>query len=303
MLERILTATDFSPAGARALQAALRWAVRTGAALRVVHAIPPRRRLDGLLGGTRVRSLVTGRAAAALKSDLDALQPPADLEISSGIVEGTAARAILREANAFRADLLVVGARGERDVHGMPQGLGATAHGIMRSATVPVLLVRTAPTDTPPIVIAAVDLGAGSAAVVRWAALASGGAPVHVLNAFDVPYAERLVAYGMAESTIDVYSADEHARRERELAELARAAGEPLHPGSTTRVERGDAARRLYELARAAGATCAVVGTHAPHPFRRPATGYGSVCRYATEHLPCDVLVVPPGATPPPRGE
>lgn len=294
MLGRILTATDFSAAGARAVRVAASWAERHGAALRIVHAVPPRRWLGVRYPGTNVRSRIAGGAAEALKRAVASLELPAELEVSTGIVEGGASRAVLREAEAFGAELLVVGARGEHDVERLPAGLGGTAAKLVRDACVPLLLVRRAPERAPPVVVAAVDLSPASSAVLQWAATAARGEPVRILHAYAVDFADRLAAYGFSERALEIYTADEHAARERALAALlpARLAHSKII------VTRGDAARVLYEAVREADATCVVLGKHG-WTRRRPSTGYGSVCRYATEHLACDVLVVPREARTP----
>jgi nucleotide-binding universal stress UspA family protein len=57
-------------------------------------------------------------------------------------IGGAAADAIVREARKQRADLLVLGTHGHRGLRRMV--LGSDAEQVVRSASVPVLLVRAA---------------------------------------------------------------------------------------------------------------------------------------------------------------
>jgi nucleotide-binding universal stress UspA family protein len=74
--------------------------------------------------------------ALALKEDL---KPKLVMRETIG---GAAADAIVREAKKQRADLIVLGTHGRRGVRRMV--LGSDAEQVVRSATVPVLLVKGA---------------------------------------------------------------------------------------------------------------------------------------------------------------
>lgn len=294
MALRVLTATDFSPAGGRAVRTAARWCSRESGALRIVHAIPPRRWLTGTFGDGRLRSTVASRAADALRQCIGSPEFAGAFEVSTGIVEGRASQVILREASAFRADLLVVGARGEGEIADVAGGLGATASKLVVATRQPLLLVRRRTGDEPAIVIVALDLESGSDAVLAWAVRAARGGRLHPLHVYDVPFAERLAVYGLAKSAVDVYTGEEQARREHRLSELLSQVALPDDVSlAPPKVLRGHATTQLEEHARVLDATCVVLGKHAAHSSRRSASQLGSVCAHAASHVRSDVLVVP----------
>lgn len=289
-IERILVGTDFSAFAARAVNAAAAWARRTRAALRIIHVAPPKRQLAGFWrAGTRTATTAYRRAADTLEQLASAVDPARELEISTELLTGKASREIARAASEFDCDLLVVGAHGEHEPGAYHSSLGHTAAKLLAATREPLLLVRRQPTTEPAVVVAAVDLSSVSDAVMAWAGIAAAGGSVHVVHAYEVPFAARLEAYGLAESAIDVYARDEHERRDQALAALIGRVG----PTDVTRiVERGDAVRLLFSQLRRLDSTLIVIGKHAPR--RTPSTTFGSVCRYVATFSPTDVLVVPP---------
>jgi nucleotide-binding universal stress UspA family protein len=291
-MERILVGTDFSVASARAVQVAAAWARRTAAALRVVHVVPPKRSLIGLWAvDLTTVSAVHHRAGAALKRLAEGLDPARQIEISTGLVAGAASMQIARAARDFRADLLVMGARGEQEVGLRELTLGGTAIKLLSTTSVPLLLVRTAAAEAPAWVLAAVDFSPVSKSVLTWArrCIVANGR-IDVFHAYEAPFAARLDAYGISRESIDLYSDEEQKQRERELDSLIAATGGDV----TVRpiVERGVSFARLIERIRQLDPDLVVVGKHASR--RRPADWAGSVSRHTAFFSPSSVLIVPP---------
>lgn len=294
-VERVLVATDFSAAGQRAVQAAADWARREAAALRIVHVAPPARRLAGLWQlSMRDMHAVHRQAADALRRAVEAIDPARQLDVSTGLVTGPAARQVARAAVDYRADLLVIGARGEHETTTGQPGLGGTATKLVGMTQVPLLLARH-PTAAPPNVLAAIDLTAVSSAVLQWASRCAVGGELSVFHAYEVPFASRLEAYGVAAGTLDVYTADENDKHDCQLTSLIASTcpGRDVH----RIVERGDAASRLLAHVQRLGPTVLVLGKHSSRPGRPVSTTYGSVCRHAAFFSPTDVLIVPAVAT------
>lgn len=290
-VERILVATDFSAAGERAVTAGVRWAQRERAALRLLHVAPGRRLIGGLLGSRRLAIEVASAAKSALAELTAGVDPERELEISSALVTGAASREIARAAVEFDADLVVVGVRGEHE-HGAP-GLGGTAAKLVDRLERPLLLARNpAPPASAPVVIAGVDLGPTSRAVVGWALRAAAGGTLHVVHVYELPYAGRLAAYGFSSAALGVYSEREQADRERALAALLVPAAGAADVRIEHVVERGRAASLLAAHRARRHAGTIVVGRHR-RGVRSPA-GFASVCRDVAQFAPCDVLVVPP---------
>lgn len=291
-LNRILVATDFSAAGDQAVREAEVWARRHSAALRIVHIVPPRRRLSGLWGADAATVAVVHRSAAdALRRRAHAVDASRLLEVSTALLTGRASKEIVRAARAFDSDLLVIGSHGARgDLGDGPVPLGGTASALVRSTPVPLLIVRRPPPDTSGVVLAAVDLTPVSNAVLRWAGAGAADGTLHALHAYEVAFAERLEAYKLASETIDVYTNEEHARREQQLADLLR----EVQLGAGKRiVVRGDAVQTLFEHMRRLDVALVVLGQHWRHKGRRDSSTFGSVCRYVTSFAQTNVLVVP----------
>jgi nucleotide-binding universal stress UspA family protein len=142
--KRILAAVDGSKASGKGLGEALRLAKAEGARLCLVHVVnefPAYAALEAPVPFDLVPALRAGgkkilaRAVAAARKA--GVKPAAVLRESVG---GAAADFIVREARKQRADLIVLGTHGRRGVRRLV--LGSDAEQIVRTAPVPVLLVR-----------------------------------------------------------------------------------------------------------------------------------------------------------------
>jgi len=144
---KILVALDGSAASGKGLREAVRVAKAEGAQLFMLHVVDEFQAfsaLDGMVaapaadlipalreGGQRV---LDKAQALARKQGVQA-KP-----ILREMVGGPAADPIVREARKVGADLIVLGTHGRRGVRRMV--LGSDAEQVVRTATVPVLLVR-----------------------------------------------------------------------------------------------------------------------------------------------------------------
>jgi len=141
---RILVAVDGSNAANRGLREAIRLAKEEGAQLFLIHVVneyyafatldgaPPLDIVPMLREGGKK---ILGKAAA--EAAKQGLKPKPALRETIG---GPAATAIVREAKKQRADLIVLGTHGRRGVRRLV--LGSDAEQVVRTAPVPVLLVR-----------------------------------------------------------------------------------------------------------------------------------------------------------------
>jgi nucleotide-binding universal stress UspA family protein len=141
---RILAAVDGSAASTKGLREALRLARSERAQLTILHVVNeylPYIGFEGAMpvditpalreGGKRVLSRA---AAAAAKQGVKAKA------VLREIFGGPAATVIVREAARAGADLIVLGTHGRRGVRRLV--LGSDAEQVVRTARVPVLLVR-----------------------------------------------------------------------------------------------------------------------------------------------------------------
>jgi nucleotide-binding universal stress UspA family protein len=289
-IERVLVATDFSRAGQCAVDVAAQWARHAHAQLRIVHVTPPKRWLGGVWGlDPSTGDSIELHAANALKEVAKGADPQGTIELSTGVLSGTASQSIAAAARDYHADLVVVGARGERDAIGDPV-LGGTSAKLLATAGVPLLLIRRTRKDAHSGVVAALDLSPRSRSVLEWADFAAAEQHLYAYHVYDVPFAARLEAYGLATSAIDVYSKQAHAQREANLSALVASIG---RSGVTTyAIERGDPAVLVGRFVESVRPSLVVIGKHVKVKRSSPASSVGSVCRYVANSVAADVLVV-----------
>lgn len=147
MFKRILVAVDASETGELALQTAIRLAAEWQAQLlRIVHVVDlvninvgaefldqPRLSGEIVKNGQAVLSRSEAEAAAgdvAFETHLITIET-----MKQGIPE-----VIVNDAEAWAADLIVIGTHGRRGLRRL--FLGSVAEGVARAATTPVLLIR-----------------------------------------------------------------------------------------------------------------------------------------------------------------
>ena len=145
---KILVAVDGSAASAKGLREALRLAKAEGARLFILHVVdeyPAFAALVGMMAGAPGADLVPAlreggkRVLARAKTTAGKAGVPAKA-ILREMLSGPAAYPIVREAKKLGADLIVLGTHGRRGVRRLV--LGSDAEQVVRTASVPVLLVR-----------------------------------------------------------------------------------------------------------------------------------------------------------------
>lgn len=135
----ILFPTDFSPSSQRAFDICVLLARATGASVCIVHAFDDPEITDPVF-----RKRVLTRRAKEAESVLQELVERTsddDLEVHSRLHVGLPSdEAILQEADARSADLIVLGAYGRRGLR--DYDIGPTARMVLRHASCPVLTVK-----------------------------------------------------------------------------------------------------------------------------------------------------------------
>ena len=140
---RILVPVDGSPTSNAGLDEAIKLAKLTGARIRLVHV------LDGNLFGIGCETFVGdvlgmlseagARILTEAKARVDSSGAPVDTFITDMFGERVC-DVVADQANIWKADLIVLGTHGRRGARRLL--LGSDAEQIVRSAPVPVLLVR-----------------------------------------------------------------------------------------------------------------------------------------------------------------
>lgn len=146
MYQRILVPVDGSPISDRGLQEAIGLARLTRASLRLVHVmdmITYAAALDLHAGAAGDMAVAMREAGEKILAHCKAPALAAGLDVTTVLAEGhsgSVAEQVLDQARRWGADLIVLGTHGRR---GLGRFLiGSDAEQILRSAPVPVLLVR-----------------------------------------------------------------------------------------------------------------------------------------------------------------
>lgn len=147
MYERILVPIDGSDTSQFGLKEAIRIAQLTHARVRLIHVIDE---LSFAMTADAYRyhagellDLLRKNGAKLLESALESVRA-AGIDADSVLYENldrTVQQRVLDEASAWKADLIVIGTHGRRGARRLI--LGSSAEGILRAATVPVLLLRS----------------------------------------------------------------------------------------------------------------------------------------------------------------
>jgi len=140
-MKNILLAVDDSPAGLAAARMAVKLAAESAGRLRAVHVLVDGA-VDALLGAQASGAGVRGRRASGATAVLEHVADLADqagVPVETRAVAGVPARCILEQANAWAAELIVMGGAG-RGLRGEPY-MGSAVRQVLEFAEVPVMVV------------------------------------------------------------------------------------------------------------------------------------------------------------------
>ncbi|HIQ04186.1 MAG TPA: universal stress protein [Anaerolineae bacterium] len=139
MFKRILLAVDESEHSKKALELARDIARLTGAHIVVVHAFSP---IPTFLGSENYAAVAARSITEGERITEEAAEKlrEAGLEVTTEVLEGPAADAILRVSRVQQCDLIVMGSRGRSELEGLL--LGSVSHRVLERANCPVLIAR-----------------------------------------------------------------------------------------------------------------------------------------------------------------
>jgi nucleotide-binding universal stress UspA family protein len=141
----IVHPTDFSRASEAALEVARALARDHGARLIVIHVVPLDPYLDGKLAA-EIDIRDYQRSLDLMRKRLDG--PDLKHRVETRLVRGFEAEEILREAQDFAADLIVMGTHGRSGLRRLL--MGNTAQSVLPKAACPVLVVKAPPGEAIP---------------------------------------------------------------------------------------------------------------------------------------------------------
>jgi nucleotide-binding universal stress UspA family protein len=147
MYQRILVPVDGSATSARGMAEAIALARLTGAQLRLLHVVDEMSfslAADGFSGmaGEMLSMLREGgvKVLAAAQAQVEAAGLKVDTVLKDSF-QGRVCDLVVAEAEAWPADLIVIGTHGRRGAGRL--FMGSDAEQVLRLASVPVLLVRS----------------------------------------------------------------------------------------------------------------------------------------------------------------
>lgn len=286
-LRRIVVGTDFSSGAAHALQRAILLAGEHGATLEIVHVTAPiRRSLLERLGGN-VPDLERLHAGSQLQlAEMAHDATTSGVEARAHLLMGSPVPTLRKAAERWRAQLLVVGVRGERRVRDAV--FGTTAERLAERAPVDILLVRQGPRARHESVLACVDLDDTATEVVAKAMSVCPGRTIRVLHAFEAPLEAKMRGAGVDHEAIALHRRVSREDSKRKLGKLLDAVGGPerslvpvLRSGYPPTVIRKSVTRFGCDLV--------VLGRNRS---RLGELFVGSVSKHVMREVECDVLVV-----------
>lgn len=144
MYETILHATDGSPFSSAAAEAAVDLAAQYDATLHVVSVVELDVAFSEAISEQMLKDLEKrGRQAVGEVAEQAGARGVSD--VHTAVVRGAPHRAILDYADEHGADLVVVGTHGRKGLDRLL--LGSVAERVLRTATVPVMVVRGEPEE------------------------------------------------------------------------------------------------------------------------------------------------------------
>lgn len=279
-LSRLLVASDLSARSDRAVERAVALAYEHQAKLDVLHIV------DEDLPAMMAQR-VEDAAEQLMREHLAAIVAAGQIDVTVAVRVGRGYEAILNEADASDAELVVLGAH--REDAFKDRFRGTTVERVTRFGDRPVLLVRDRARAQYRRVLAGVDFSVCSRRAVEFANRLVLAGEFHLVHAYQVPFKGFL------------YGADTHGQVSRqheeqlkrtvmeEFAAFQRIAGSTdsradliLREGDPQRVLRTEIDRLAPDLL--------VVGTHGRTGVARALLG--SVAEALLREPPCDVLAV-----------
>jgi nucleotide-binding universal stress UspA family protein len=293
---KVLVAYDFSDASNEALEQAKSEAKAIGGTLGICHVTPivyepvpffSQFRQDAALDMAAME--VETRSAVEDKVHASLGQQPAEIFVEGGVPYAE----IIRRAEAWSADLVVVGSHGRGGI--ARALLGSVAERVVRHAHVSVLVAR--PVKKTGLVLAATDLSEASLPVVEAAARAAErrNARLVVMTAVDWSQAAWSAVAGAPFGATPVLPpADVQAQVRAAMSEAMKRELERARANGDVEVVEGFPDSAIPAQAEELGAELVVVGTHGRTGLARLALG--SVAEHVVRSAGCSVLVVRSGA-------
>lgn len=285
-LRTLLVPTDLSKGAELALERALLLPLAPGAKIHIIHVLP-----SDLPAKVRAKAESEARARLEqMASHARKSKAAVEGDVTAELLRGEPFVEIIRASRSLNADLIVLGRHGRRPIRDM--FIGSTAHRVIRTGDVPVLVVNIKPTHPYRHPVIATDLEDSSRRTVELALRILGPHMklVNVVHAFHVPF-EGFVTPS--------YSARERSEWRRSYQETAAtgltkflAPYRDIGVRWKTFVRQGDPRSVVLAAAAWRNADLIAVGTHGRSGIAHALIG--SVAEWIVTTATCDVLVARP---------
>ena len=294
-LDTIVIGTDFSPDSI----ATANWVGETlapAATLVLAHAIePPARSAFPVAETLPSEALATAARAEARERFDEIVSAIHGRVVKTEIRVGRSHRVIMDLARELEADLIAVGPH--RNYAHSSMLLGPTADVLIRSSGLPVVIGPRAPTRHSTRVVAGVTDSSAMPQVFAYADYLANrlGARLTLVSALEAAAYSHMAslaaahAHGDDERARDEIEAGVRSQTMRWLWQAAAAGIDPMR--IDIRVEHGEAADALLEVARQERAALIVLGGHTP--VRHLPAVMGKTVRHVVYRARCGVVVVP----------
>lgn len=289
-IDRVVAATDLSPASELAVEQAALLAKRWGAALFLLHVFN-----DGFWATLKalyqaeqwVGTEPVLAARQRLSQQVRELGERHGLKVSGETRTGRAATEIAAFCREEDAQLLVVGEHGEDWIGDTL--VGGTALKVLKRAERPVLLVRRPVSPEVSHILVATDFSETSMRAAELAGMLFPESHRELVHAYSVAFEGRMRLAGASSEDIERYRKDELARAEQQILQQVRTlrARSPARP----LLLHGYPAAALIQEAERARADLIVIGKHGGTVLDERLLG--SVTHNVLYGARCNVLLVP----------
>ena len=288
---KVLAALDFEDSSLEALRQADALARGVGGTLAVCHVLPVAHDLSALLleRGLPASEKLAAEEASARDALRERARSKLGIELSEVFVErGTAYAEIVRRAETWGADFIVVGSHGHSALTSAL--IGSSAERVARHAHASVLVAR--PVAKGGVVLAATDLSELSLPALEAGAAAAkrSGAKLVVASVLELPDPVAISAASLIGAAPAVPSAEVLNELRTVLRSTLQQTLTRLGVTAEIRVLEGSAAPGIVDCADELGAELIVVGTHGRTGLVRFALG--SVAERVIRNAKSSVLCV-----------
>ncbi len=282
-MKQILVATDFSQYEKRAFDRAVLLATEHQAALEVLHVITPASvdALCNFLPDPRhvVEKKLINSIYAQLHYVVDRVESERPITIRPRIMTAEIEDGIIKSAESFDSDLIILGSHGEHFTHEL--FVGTTAENVIARGKRPVLIAKKKAIVPYGKIGVPVDFSNQSAAMICKVCELFPNAMICLLHAFQIPNHEHLRQLGVTEEQINRHRSEFYCQATQEIAKLA---AERKDDRISRVVEMGYPPTMIQKWTESLHFDLIVMGKRGSH--------LGSVVRHTLHNSTCDVMIV-----------